>query len=73
MLGVVKFFKDDRGFGFITSGGKDYFVHHSDILSPERRKTLNPGQRVQFEVDSSGAKTKAIKVSGVNCEGYECA
>ena len=49
--GTVKWFKDDKGFGFITreDGEKDVFVHHSAI-SGEGFKTLMEGDRVEFDV-----------------------
>lgn len=45
--GVVKWFNESRGFGFIESGGQEYFVHYSGINSPGF-KTLKDGQRVRF-------------------------
>ena len=49
--GVVKWFNDGKGFGFITpdSGGKDLFAHFSDIKG-EGFKSLAENQRVEFEV-----------------------
>ena len=49
--GTVKWFADDKGFGFITpdGGGKDLFVHHSEIQG-SGFKTLAEGQNVEFEV-----------------------
>jgi CspA family cold shock protein len=49
--GVVKWFKDEKGFGFITrdDGEKDVFVHHSAIRM-EGFRSLTEGQRVEFEV-----------------------
>jgi len=49
--GTVKWFNDQKGFGFITpdDGGKDCFVHHSAIQSQGFR-TLAEGDRVEFEV-----------------------
>ena len=51
--GTVKWFKDDKGFGFITreDGEKDVFVHHSAIQDDSGGfKTLNEGDRVEFDV-----------------------
>ena len=49
--GTVKWFNDDKGFGFITpeSGQKDVFVHHSAIQG-QGFKSLAEGERVEFEV-----------------------
>ena len=51
--GTVKWFKDDKGFGFITreDGESDVFVHHSAIQDDSGGfKTLNEGDRVEFDV-----------------------
>ena len=50
--GTVKWFNADKGFGFITpeDGGKDLFVHHSEIQAGGEYATLNDGQAVEFEV-----------------------
>jgi CspA family cold shock protein len=49
--GTVKWFNDAKGFGFITqdNGGEDVFCHHSAIQM-EGFKTLQEGQKVEFEV-----------------------
>ena len=49
--GTVKWFTDDKGFGFLTRdvGEKDCFVHHSAIQG-EGFKSLSEGERVQFDV-----------------------
>ncbi len=49
--GTVKWFNPDKGFGFITpeGGAKDCFVHHSAIQG-DGYKSLDEGQRVEFDV-----------------------
>lgn len=48
--GTVKFFNAEKGFGFISrEDGDDVFVHYSNIQSTGY-KTLNEGQRVEFDV-----------------------
>ena len=56
--GVVKWFNDAKGFGFITpdDGGEDLFAHFSAIQI-DGFKTLREGQRVSFEV-TTGPKGK---------------
>ncbi len=56
MTGIVKWFNADKGFGFITpdDGSKDVFVHFSAIQN-NGYKTLDEGQRVEFEI-TNGAK-----------------
>ncbi len=65
MEGIVKFFNDKRGFGFITveETGKDVFVHYTGILG-EGHRTLKDGQRVTFdeETDPKNGKPRAINV-----------
>ena len=48
--GTVKFFSDQRGYGFIKpdDGGEDLFIHRSNIQTSEQ--TLVDNQRVEFEV-----------------------
>jgi CspA family cold shock protein len=48
--GTVKFFNAEKGYGFISrESGDDVFVHFSNIVG-DGYKTLNEGQRVEFEV-----------------------
>ena len=51
--GTVKWFKDEKGFGFITreDGESDVFVHHTAIQDDSGGfKSLNEGDRVEFDV-----------------------
>jgi len=52
MTGTVKWFNDDKGFGFISRDDqeKDVFCHHSAIQGPQGFKSLAEGQKVEFEV-----------------------
>jgi CspA family cold shock protein len=61
--GTVSKFMDNKGFGFITpdDGGKDIFVHHSDIKM-DGFKSLKPGQRVKFDVAQEAKGPKASNV-----------
>jgi cold shock protein len=54
--GIVKWFSDDKGYGFITpdEGGNDLFVHHSEVAG-EGFKSLAEGAKVEFE-PSEGQK-----------------
>ena len=50
--GTVKWFNEGKGFGFIASGGKDYFVHYKEIKGDGFR-TLKDGAIVQFNAATS--------------------
>jgi CspA family cold shock protein len=61
--GVVKWFNEEKGFGFLTQdeGGKDVFVHFRSIAS-EGFKTIKDGQRVEFEVEDGQKGPQAANV-----------
>lgn len=61
--GKVKWFNDEKGFGFIEQeGGKDVFVHFSAI-NGSGRKTLKEGQRVTMEVTAGQKGPQAENVN----------
>jgi len=61
--GTVKWFDDDKGYGFIEQeDGEDAFVHYSEI-SGEGYKSLEEGQSVEFDVEAGEKGPKAINVS----------
>ena len=61
--GVVKWFNGEKGFGFITpdDGASDLFVHHSEIQMSGYR-TIDEGQRVQFDVQQGQKGLQAVQV-----------
>ena len=60
--GTVKWFNNQKGFGFITSeSGSDVFVHHTAIQG-EGYKSLDEGQQVEFEVQQGPKGAQAAKV-----------
>jgi len=62
--GIIKWFDNKKGFGFIAQdeGGQDVFVHFSSI-SGDGFKTLDEGDRVEFEVNQSDKGLKAANVT----------
>ncbi|CAA3026070.1 glycine-rich 2-like [Olea europaea subsp. europaea] len=64
--GIVKWFNDQKGFGFITpdDGSEDLFVHQSAVKT-EGFRSLGDGENVEFEVEySSDGRAKAANVTG---------
>ena len=62
--GTVKFFNAEKGYGFISrEGGKDVFVHYSNIQG-NGYKTLEEGQRVEFDVGAGrkGEEAQNVRV-----------
>jgi CspA family cold shock protein len=61
--GTVKWFSDEKGFGFITpdDGGRDLFVHHSNI-DADGYRSLSEGSKVSYEEEVADKGPKAINV-----------
>jgi cold shock protein len=61
--GTVKWFSDDKGFGFVTPDepGKDLFVHHSEIVG-EGFRSLAEGARVEYDSQPGDKGPKAVNV-----------
>ena len=60
--GKVKWFNDQKGFGFImTENGKDVFVHHT-VIEGQGFKTLEENETVEYDADESPKGLKATKV-----------
>lgn len=64
--GTVKWFNEQKGFGFITpdGGGADVFVHYSEIDGGGFRN-LDEGQHVEFTVGQSAKGPQATGVRGI--------
>ena len=63
--GVVKWFSEKKGYGFIEQeGGPDVFVHHTGI-SGSGFKSLNEGDQVTFEVEQGEKGPSAVNVTVV--------
>ena len=70
-VGVVKWFNNDKGYGFIKrNSGEDVFVHHTAIQSQGYR-TLNEGEKVEFDVKQGPKGLQAENVRRVEAAAGE--
>lgn len=62
MTGTVKWFNNQKGYGFISDeNGKDVFVHYSG-LAGDGFKSLDEGQKVEFDVQDGAKGPQAVNV-----------
>lgn len=62
IIGTVKWFNDQKGYGFVArEGGKDVFVHHSAIIADGFR-SLTEGDRVEFTIEEGPKGPAAANV-----------
>lgn len=71
MEGIVKWFDDEKGFGFIEyKENEDVFVHYSSIIeSPRDHKSLIKGEYVEFDLVKTDSGYKAKNVTSKKIEG----
>ncbi|MDF2615323.1 MAG: cold-shock protein [Clostridia bacterium] len=61
--GIVKWFDNERGYGFISANdGNDVFVHHSQVKEKGENKDLHEGQEVSFDILQDTEGPSAINV-----------
>lgn len=61
LKGIVKFFKKEDHWGFITSGEKDYFFHGNNV--DEKQKVMYTGEEVVFELIETSKGMMAVNVT----------
>jgi CspA family cold shock protein len=69
LTGTVKWFNNAKGYGFIVqdNGEKDVFVHHSAVVM-EGYRSLNEGERVEYEIEQTPKGPAAVNVRKITQE-----
>ena len=69
--GRVKWFNDQKGFGFIAPDDNtaDVFVHHSQIMTSEKFRTLDENERVEYDVKQTDKGLRAMNVKRLAAGG----
>ena len=72
--GIVKWFNNKTGYGFIQSGAVEIFVHHSGLTSTTAYKYLVQGEYVEFSKGEYGGNNKvvAVDVTGIGRGSLMC-
>ena len=67
IIGTVKFFNNEKGYGFIApeNGQKDVFVHYSAIQGQNGYRSLTEGDRVEFSIEDSPKGARAAEVTRI--------
>jgi CspA family cold shock protein len=61
--GVIKWFDNERGFGFISTGeGNDVFLHHSQVKEKGNNKDIHEGETVVFDIINDKKGPSAVNV-----------
>lgn len=61
--GIVKWFNNEKGYGFIScNNGKDVFIHHSQVKEKSHNKDLHEGQNVTFDIIENEKGPQAINL-----------
>ncbi|WFA10115.1 cold shock domain-containing protein [Tissierella sp. Yu-01] len=67
ITGVVKWFNNEKGYGFIScNGGDEVFVHHSNIKEKGHNKDLHEGESVSFDIQQGQKGPMAVNVQKLN-------
>lgn len=65
--GIVKWFDNERGYGFIASNaGKDVYLHHSQVKEKGKDKDIHEGEEVSFDIIQDDKGPAAINVQKLN-------